>query len=85
MNVIRRSLALLGLALFIPSAAWAQASASFDGQYTGELSLTQVIKDDCTEPPLGAVYPLTVSRGEVRFAYVPRFATTLTRYAETAG
>ena len=66
---------LLGAAL--GNAAWAQGAAQFDGQYTGELTLTGVISGDCTKPPLGALYPLTISRGEVRFAYVPRFATTL--------
>jgi hypothetical protein len=50
----------------------------FDGQYIGELRLTNWVSGDCTEPPLGALYPLTVSAGEVRFAYLPRFATTLT-------
>src|SRR5260370_38107750 len=59
------------------SVAWAQGLAKFDGQYMGELTLTKVIDGDCTEPPLGSLYPLTVSRGEVRFLYVPRFATTL--------
>jgi hypothetical protein len=59
------------------SVAWAQGSAKFDGQYMGELTLTKVINGDCTEPPLGSLYPLTISKGEVRFLYVPRFATTL--------
>ena len=59
------------------SVAWAQGAASFDGQYAGELILTRTIKGDCTQPPSGALYPLTVSGGNVRFAYVPRFATTL--------
>ena len=66
---------LLGAAL--GSAAWAQGSAKFDGQYTGELTLTKTISGDCTEPPLGALYPLTISRGEVRFEYRPRFGTAL--------
>jgi hypothetical protein len=35
-----------------------------------------VIINDYTQPPLGALYPLTISGGEVRFAYVPRFDTT---------
>lgn len=65
---------LLGAGLW--SVAWAQGSTNFDGQYMGELTLTKVI-NDCTRPPLGALYPLTISRGEVRFAYVPRFDTTL--------
>ena len=70
----------LGLGLLLGtglgSAAWAQGSAKFDGQYVGELTLTKVI-NDCTRPPLGALYPLTISKGEVRFVYVPRFDTTL--------
>ena len=57
--------------------AWAQASAKFDGQYRGELTLTKVIKGDCTPPPPGALYPLIISKGEVRFVYVPRFDTKL--------
>src|SRR6266487_2789606 len=66
---------LLGAGL--GGAAWAQGPAMFDGQYVGELSLTRTVGGDCTAPPLGSLYPLTISRGEVRFAYVPRFATTL--------
>jgi len=71
----------LGLGLLLGavlgSVAWAQGSARFDGQYTGELTLTRTLKGDCTQPPPGALYPLTISGGNVRFAYVPRFATTL--------
>ena len=66
---------LLGTGL--GSVAWAQGVAKFDGQYMGELTLTKEISGDCTTPPLGALYPLTISRGEVRFAYRPRFDTTL--------
>ena len=68
---------LLLLGAGLGGAALAQGTAAFDGQYVGELALANVISGDCTPPPLGAVYPLTISRGEVRFAYVPRFATTL--------
>jgi len=57
--------------------AGAQGSARFDGQYMGELVLNQTIRGDCTQPPFGAMYPLKISRGEVRFAYQPRFGTTL--------
>src|SRR6516162_7228902 len=71
----------LGLGLLLGaglgSVAWAQSSAKFDGQYRGELTLTKEIKENCTQPPLGALYPLRISRGEVRFVYVPRFDTTL--------
>jgi hypothetical protein len=65
------------LAIALAGAAGAQDATRFDGQYIGELTLTGVISGDCSEPPLGALYPLTVSGGEVRFAYLPRFATTL--------
>jgi hypothetical protein len=57
--------------------AWAQGAPRFDGQYVGELTLKSISGGDCTTPPLGSLYPLSVSQGEVRFAYVPRFATTL--------
>jgi len=76
----------LGLGLLIGaglgSVAWAQGSARFeparfDGRYMGELTLTKIISGDCTQPPLGALYPLTISGGEVRFSYAPRFATEL--------
>jgi hypothetical protein len=65
---------LLGTGL--GSVAWAQNSAKFDGQYVGELTLTKVI-NDCTQPPPGALYSLTISKSEVRIKYVPRFDTTL--------
>jgi hypothetical protein len=81
MNGKNRVLRLLGpgllLATGIGSVAWAQRSAKFDGEYRGELTLTREIKENCTQPPLGALYPLRIFRGEVRFVYVPRFDTTL--------
>lgn len=83
---------MLGAAMFVAAmlgslasaqTAAAQGASRFDGDYVGELRLLELIQGDCTTPPLGAVYPLTVSGGQVRFAYVPRFATTLTgRIAE---
>jgi hypothetical protein len=77
-NEILRCLRLgLLLGAGLGSVAWAQSLAKFDGQYVGELTLTKEITGDCTMPPLGALYPLTISRGEVRFAYLPRFGTTL--------
>ena len=76
--MLRRLAPGLLLAAALGSVAWAQGPSGFDGQYAGELTLTGVIGGDCTEPPSGALYPLTVSRNEVRFAYQPRFATTLT-------
>jgi hypothetical protein len=57
--------------------ALAQGSDAFDGQYVGELTLMSVVQGDCTKPPLGSVYPLTISRGRVTFQYTPRFSTTL--------
>lgn len=62
----------------LTNAAWAQGSAGFDGQYVGDLTLTGIVSGDCTKPPLGSAYPLTISRGIVRFKYVPRFDTILT-------
>ena len=67
----------MALAFGFTSLAWAQGAASFDGRYVGELTLTRVITGDCTPPPLGSQYPLTIAAGQVRFAYVPRFDTTL--------
>ena len=73
--------AALGSIAFAPVAPAqvmpAQVASPFDGQYAGELRLAGTIEGDCTEPPRGALYPLTVSGGQVRFAYLPRFATTL--------
>src|SRR5579863_1125771 len=74
---------LLGIGL--AGVAWAQGLAQFDGQYVGKLTLTKTIKGDCTQPPLGAVYPLAISRGEVRFAYVPHFDTTLSGKVDKNG
>jgi|SRR5215469_7684290 len=74
---------LLGVGL--GSVAWAQGSAQFDGQYMGELTVTKEISGDCTQPPVGALYPLTISRGEVRFAYRPRFSTTLSGKIDANG
>ncbi len=79
----------LGLGLLLGAgfagAAWAQGATRFDGQYAGELTLKGIIKGDCTEPPIGAVYPLTISEGVVRFKYVPRFDTTLTGPVDAKG
>jgi hypothetical protein len=69
----------------LASAAWAQGSARFDGQYRGELTLTKEIKENCTRPPLGALYPLRISRGQVQFVYVPRFDTTLRGWVDDNG
>ena len=71
----------LGLAVLLGAAsahaASAQVSTAFDGQYVGELTLMSVITGDCTKPPLGSVYPLTISQGQVKFQYTPRFSTIL--------
>ena len=73
------------LAIGFATVAAAQVSARFDGQYVGELTLTRVTSGDCTQPALGALYPLTISRGEVRFNYVPRFNTTLVGTVSDSG
>ena len=79
----------LGLGLLFCAAmgdiGWAQGPSRFDGQYAGELTLAGIIRGDCTEPPLGAVYPLTISGGQVRFKYVPRFDTTLLGMVDAKG
>lgn len=62
----------------LASAGWAQSPTKYDGQYMGELALSKIVSGDCTKPPLGALYPLTISQGQVRFVYRPRFGTTLT-------
>ena len=70
----------LGLGLLVGAAIIQVASAQgtiFDGQYMGRLTLTKVVSGDCTEPPPGALYPLTISGGQVEFKYVPRFDTIL--------
>lgn len=46
-------------------------------EYTGTLTLVEVISGNCTPAPPGAVYPLSVSGGQVSFAYDPRFDTVL--------
>jgi hypothetical protein len=51
--------------------------STFDGQYMGRLILTKVVSGDCTRPPSGALFPLTISGGQVEFKYVPRFDTVL--------
>jgi hypothetical protein len=75
--ILRRVGSALLVGAMTASAAAAQGAAGFDGQYVGELTLARVVSGDCTPPPLGSLYPLTISAGEVRFAYVPRFDTTL--------
>ncbi len=65
------------LAVALGNFAWAQGSTKFDGQYVGELTLGKVISGDCTEPPPGALFPLTISGGQVQFKYIPRFDTIL--------
>ena len=80
----RLELALL-FAAGLATVAWGQAVADFDGEYVGELTLRSTISGDCTQPPLAAVYPLIVSKGQVRFSYVPHFATTLTGQVDKDG
>jgi hypothetical protein len=67
------------LAAGLAATALAQVTTRYDGQYVGELVLTKTKTDagNCTEPPLGARYPLVITGGVVRFNYVPRFDTRL--------
>ena len=74
---------LLGAGL--GSAAWAQGVSKFDGQYVGELTLTGIVNGDCSPPPPGSTYPLTISHGVVRFKYAPRFDTTLVGRVDANG
>jgi hypothetical protein len=74
----------LGSAALAPDVS-AQVTSRFDGEYVGRLALTALIQGDCTEPPGGALYPLRVSGGQVRFSYVPRFSTTLTGSVDANG
>ena len=72
----------LGLLLAVAFAsaanvAWAQGATRLTGQYVGELKLLKTVRGDCTEPPPGAVYPMTISGGQVQFKYDPRFDTVL--------
>jgi hypothetical protein len=77
----------LGLLLgaMLANMAWAQGFTQFDGQYVGQLSLTKVINGDCTPPPLGSLYPLTISGGQVEFKYDPRFDTILRGHVNADG
>jgi hypothetical protein len=75
-RMLRLGLSLL-LAAALSGLAWAQSSTRFDGQYVGALTLMKVVSGDCATPPLGAVYPLTISGGQVQFKYDPRFDTIL--------
>ena len=65
--------------------AWAQGVSQFDGQYVGELTLSGIINGDCTTPPVGAEYPLTIAGGQVHFKYVPRFDTELAGRVDPSG
>jgi hypothetical protein len=73
------------LAVGVGGAARAQGTTQFDGKYMGELTLTKTVRGDCTRPPLGSLYPLIISRGEVRFTYAPRFGTTLNGTVDDQG
>jgi hypothetical protein len=72
----RQGLSIL-LVAALAQAAWAQVSTRYDGQYVGKLTLIKVISGDCTKSPLGALYPMTISGGQVQFKYDPRFDTVL--------
>jgi hypothetical protein len=83
--MLRLSGSGLLLAAGFTCVAWAQGTSRFDGQYRGELTLTKEIQGNCTQPPLGALYPLRISGGRVLFAYVPRFDTTLSGTIDNNG
>jgi hypothetical protein len=78
------ALALVFAAALV-DAALAEGASRFDGQYVGKLTLDKVISGDCTRPPPGALYPLTVAGGRVEFNYVPRFDTILRGYVGEDG
>lgn len=85
---MRRAIDWLGPGVLI--ALWLCRSASaqvtqYDGQYVGQLTLAGIVSGDCTRPPSGAAYPLTIAGGQVRFKYVPRFDTTLTGTVDRNG
>lgn len=75
--MLKRAGMVVVLGAGLAGAAFAQAPTKFDGHYVGELTLTGIISGDCTKPPIGAEYPLTIAGGQVSFKYVPRFDTTL--------
>jgi len=68
----------LSLAACVGGTAWGQGATIFDGTYMGQLTLTRIVKGDCTPPAPGALFPLTIAQGRVRFSYQPRFDTELT-------
>jgi hypothetical protein len=72
------SIGLVGVAL-------GQGWTKFDGQYVGQLVLAGIVDGNCMQPPSGALYPLTISGGAVRFKYVPRFDTVLIGKVEPNG
>ncbi len=76
---------VLLVAAVLAGNAEAQGTRQFDGSYVGELTLQSVAGGDCSAPPLGAVYPLFVTQDRVSFAYLPRFATTLTGAVDKNG
>lgn len=82
--ISRLMLALL-LGAGMARSASAQGAAAFDGKYVGELTLVSVIKGDCAKPPLGSLYPLTISQGQVKFQYTPRFSTSLIGTVDKTG
>lgn len=73
------------LGMTLTAAAWAQPPTKYDGQYVGDLTLTGIINGDCTRPPVGAEYPLSIRGGQVHFKYVPRFDTELVGWVDAKG
>jgi hypothetical protein len=77
----------VGLVLAVSAAgvAWAQGASGFDGQYVGALTLSGIIAGDCTTPPVGSAYPLSISGGVVTFKFVPRLDTMLVGRIDAKG
>ena len=72
-----RLLLVTVLSLSAVNLVLAQGASKYDGKYVGALTLKGIISGDCTPPPVGSEYPLTIAGGVVRFKYVARFDTTL--------
>jgi hypothetical protein len=75
----------VALSIALAGAASGQGWNRFDGQYVGQLTLAGIVTGNCMQPPSGAIYPLTISGGQVRFKYLPRFDTTLVGKVEPNG
>jgi hypothetical protein len=84
-GMVRSLAAGMALSIGVAGVALGQGLSRFDGQYVGELVLAGIASGNCMQPPSGALYPLTIAGGQVRFKYVPRFDTVLTGKVEPNG